>query len=171
MHQQSMLHAPTFPHKAGCVSCLVPADLSSAHIALRLTSHRDGHLYMCMHHQSHELTACTLAVCATVQHVIDTRASPEPKQHIIDTCAIPIHATLQHTWQACWLCVTYLMLYAYLCHLPAQIIHEFVEVLDKYFGNVCELDVIFNFHKAYYILDELLIAGAAHVWDVVVGNL
>ncbi len=29
----------------------------------------------------------------------------------------------------------------------------------RYFGNVCELDLIFNFHKAYYILDELLIAG------------
>ncbi|KAL9319495.1 hypothetical protein ACSQ67_011334 [Phaseolus vulgaris] len=24
---------------------------------------------------------------------------------------------------------------------------------------VCELDLIFNFHKAYYILDEILIAG------------
>lgn len=23
-----------------------------------------------------------------------------------------------------------------------------MEVLDKYFGNVCELDLIFNFHKA-----------------------
>ncbi len=34
-----------------------------------------------------------------------------------------------------------------------------MEVLDRYFGNVCELDLIFNFHKAYYILDELLIAG------------
>jgi AP-1 complex subunit sigma 1/2 len=33
------------------------------------------------------------------------------------------------------------------------------QVLDMYFGNVCELDLIFNFHKAYYILDELLIAG------------
>ena len=40
-----------------------------------------------------------------------------------------------------------------------EIIHHFVEVLDKYFGNVCELDLIFNFHKAYYILDELLLAG------------
>lgn len=40
-----------------------------------------------------------------------------------------------------------------------EIIHHFVEVLDKYFGNVCELDIIFNFHKAYYILDELLIGG------------
>lgn len=31
--------------------------------------------------------------------------------------------------------------------------------MDKYYGNVCELDIIFNFTKAYYILDELLIAG------------
>jgi hypothetical protein len=28
-----------------------------------------------------------------------------------------------------------------------QIIHHFVEILDRYFGNVCELDLIFNFHK------------------------
>ena len=38
-------------------------------------------------------------------------------------------------------------------------IHSFVEVLDRYFGSVCELDLIFNFHKAYYILDEVLLAG------------
>ena len=38
-------------------------------------------------------------------------------------------------------------------------IHLFVEILDRYFGNVCELDIIFNFHKAYYILDELFIGG------------
>lgn len=38
-------------------------------------------------------------------------------------------------------------------------IHLFVEVLDRYFGNVCELDIIFNFHKAYYIVDELFIGG------------
>ena len=24
---------------------------------------------------------------------------------------------------------------------------------------MCELDLIFNFHKAYYILDEVLLAG------------
>ncbi|KAI6677442.1 hypothetical protein NL676_038238 [Syzygium grande] len=40
-----------------------------------------------------------------------------------------------------------------------EIIHHFVEILDRYFGSVCELDLIFNFHKAYYVLDELLIAG------------
>jgi len=28
-----------------------------------------------------------------------------------------------------------------------QMIHLFVEILDRYFGNVCELDIIFNFHK------------------------
>ncbi|CAH8355012.1 unnamed protein product [Eruca vesicaria subsp. sativa] len=40
-----------------------------------------------------------------------------------------------------------------------EIIHHYVVILDRYFGSVCELDLIFNFHKAYYILDELLIAG------------
>ena len=34
-----------------------------------------------------------------------------------------------------------------------------VEALDRNFKNVCELDIIFNFHKAYYILDELFIGG------------
>merc|ERR1711892_237486 len=40
-----------------------------------------------------------------------------------------------------------------------EVIHRYVEVLDKYFGSVCELDIIFNFEKAYFILDELLIGG------------
>eukprot|EP01100_Stratorugosa_tubuloviscum_P006519 TRINITY_DN2808_c4_g1_i1.p1 TRINITY_DN2808_c4_g1~~TRINITY_DN2808_c4_g1_i1.p1 ORF type:complete len:153 (-),score=41.54 TRINITY_DN2808_c4_g1_i1:148-606(-) len=43
--------------------------------------------------------------------------------------------------------------------ITLEIIHHFVEILDRYFGNVCELDLIFNFHKAYYILDELVMAG------------
>ncbi|KAF9952383.1 hypothetical protein BGZ65_005300 [Modicella reniformis] len=43
--------------------------------------------------------------------------------------------------------------------LTLEIIHRYVEVLDRYFGNVCELDLIFNFHRAYFILDELLLAG------------
>eukprot|EP00930_Biecheleria_cincta_P033776 TRINITY_DN23391_c0_g1_i1.p1 TRINITY_DN23391_c0_g1~~TRINITY_DN23391_c0_g1_i1.p1 ORF type:complete len:154 (-),score=32.11 TRINITY_DN23391_c0_g1_i1:36-497(-) len=43
--------------------------------------------------------------------------------------------------------------------LALEHIHHFVEILDRYFGNVCELDLIFNFHKAYYILDEVLMAG------------
>ena len=40
-----------------------------------------------------------------------------------------------------------------------EFIHALVETLDKYFESVCELDIIFNFHKAYHILDELLITG------------
>merc|ERR1712194_435343 len=40
-----------------------------------------------------------------------------------------------------------------------EAIHHYVEILDSYFGNVCELDLIFNFDKAHYILDEMMIAG------------
>lgn len=40
-----------------------------------------------------------------------------------------------------------------------EIIHRFVEQMDKIYGNVCELDIIFGFDKAYHILDELLIDG------------
>jgi AP-2 complex subunit sigma-1 len=60
-----------------------------------------------------------------------------------------------------------------------EAIHFFVEVLDKFFGNVCELDLVFNFYKVwpdpmssvpresarltqtqvYAILDEVFLAG------------
>lgn len=43
--------------------------------------------------------------------------------------------------------------------ITLDILHQYVETLDRYFGNVCELDLIFNFHKAYFILDELLVGG------------
>ena len=69
--------------------------------------------------------------------------------------------------------------------IALEIIHRYVELLDKYFGSVsfflllitfdaedlaerrqyysnfqvCELDIIFNFEKAYFMLDELLIGG------------
>lgn len=38
-------------------------------------------------------------------------------------------------------------------------IHFLVEVLDVYFDNVCELDLIFNFYKLYSILDEIFLGG------------
>merc|ERR1712154_410910 len=44
--------------------------------------------------------------------------------------------------------------------LAMELIHQYVEVLDSYFGNVCELDLIFNFDKAHYMLDELILAGS-----------
>eukprot|EP00127_Corallochytrium_limacisporum_P005474 Clim_evm22s206 gene=Clim_evmTU22s206 len=40
-----------------------------------------------------------------------------------------------------------------------EAIHNLVETFDKYFGNVCELDLVFNFHKAYTVLDEMFLAG------------
>ncbi|GMM53355.1 Aps1 protein [Starmerella bacillaris] len=43
--------------------------------------------------------------------------------------------------------------------LALEVIHRYVEQMDKYFGNVCELDIIFNFQRAYYILDEIIVAG------------
>lgn len=43
--------------------------------------------------------------------------------------------------------------------ITLEVIHRYVEILDKYFGSVCELDIIFNFEKAYFILDELVLGG------------
>lgn len=40
-----------------------------------------------------------------------------------------------------------------------ETIHLFVELLDSYFSNVCELDIVFNFNKVYSILDEYILAG------------
>ena len=31
-----------------------------------------------------------------------------------------------------------------------EAIHNFVEVLNEYFHNVCELDLVFNFYKVCY---------------------
>ncbi|KAF2863010.1 Adaptor protein complex sigma subunit [Piedraia hortae CBS 480.64] len=44
-----------------------------------------------------------------------------------------------------------------LAYLEAM--HFFVEVLDSFFRNVCELDLVFNFYKVYAILDEVFLAG------------
>ncbi|DBA93339.1 hypothetical protein WJX82_011555 [Trebouxia sp. C0006] len=38
-------------------------------------------------------------------------------------------------------------------------VHLFVEILDHYFSNVCELDLVFNFHKVYLLLDEFIMGG------------
>jgi AP-1 complex subunit sigma 1/2 len=43
--------------------------------------------------------------------------------------------------------------------LTLEVMHRYVTALDMYFGNVCELDIIFNFDKAYQLLDELLCTG------------
>ena len=43
--------------------------------------------------------------------------------------------------------------------ITLEIIHRYVEQMDKYYGNVCELDLVFNFYKVYAILDEVFLAG------------
>ncbi len=40
-----------------------------------------------------------------------------------------------------------------------EMVHLTVEVLDSYFGNVCELDLVFNFHKVFVVLDEMIQGG------------
>ncbi|KAM9195073.1 AP-2 complex subunit sigma-like [Dugong dugon] len=48
----------------------------------------------------------------------------------------------------------------HLAYLEA--IHNFVEVLNEYFRNVCELDLLFNFCKVYTVVDEMFLAGEIH---------
>ncbi|KAN0032005.1 hypothetical protein ACTFIV_005878 [Dictyostelium citrinum] len=38
-------------------------------------------------------------------------------------------------------------------------ITRFVVVLDLVFGNICELDLIYEFQRAYQVLDEFLLTG------------
>lgn len=40
-----------------------------------------------------------------------------------------------------------------------EAIHLFVEILDSYFANVCELDLVFHFYQVHAILDEIFLAG------------
>ena len=64
------------------------------------------------------------------------------------------------------------------CHSQVRLTYLLLEVLDSFFGNVCELgmhpsgqnlsalisspvpaDLLFNFHKVYAVLDEVFLAG------------
>lgn len=43
--------------------------------------------------------------------------------------------------------------------IPLELTNRYVKVLDKSFSSVCEHDIIFNFEKGYFILDEFLMGG------------
>lgn len=43
--------------------------------------------------------------------------------------------------------------------LLMETIHLFVELMDHFFSNVCELDIVFHFNKVYALLDEFILAG------------
>ena len=40
-----------------------------------------------------------------------------------------------------------------------ELIHLIVETLDKYFENVCELDMMFFFDRVHFIVDEMIVNG------------
>ena len=40
-----------------------------------------------------------------------------------------------------------------------ETIHKYVLALDRYYECVCELDIIYGFDQAFYILDEFIMAG------------
>jgi len=40
-----------------------------------------------------------------------------------------------------------------------EFMHNAVETFDRYFGNVCELDIMFHLDRAHFILEEMVIAG------------
>ena len=43
-----------------------------------------------------------------------------------------------------------------------EALHFLVEILDSHFGKVCELDLVFNFHQLYVIVDEIFLGGETH---------
>jgi AP-4 complex subunit sigma-1 len=40
-----------------------------------------------------------------------------------------------------------------------ELIHALVEALDRHFGSVCELDIMFNLDTAHWALDEFVSGG------------
>ena len=49
-------------------------------------------------------------------------------------------------------------------------IHLFVELLDSYFANVCELDIVFNFNKVYREFSESFIEQRCPFLDADIHN-
>lgn len=43
--------------------------------------------------------------------------------------------------------------------IASDMIQRYVEVMDREYGNVCELDIVFNHQLAYHTLNELFIGG------------
>eukprot|EP00735_Rhodelphis_limneticus_P003981 TRINITY_DN15524_c0_g1::TRINITY_DN15524_c0_g1_i1::g.30553::m.30553 TRINITY_DN15524_c0_g1::TRINITY_DN15524_c0_g1_i1::g.30553 ORF type:complete len:169 (-),score=24.09,sp/Q9DCR2/AP3S1_MOUSE/58.50/3e-60,Clat_adaptor_s/PF01217.15/2.6e-45 TRINITY_DN15524_c0_g1_i1:631-1086(-) len=60
----------------------------------------------------------------------------------------------------------YATLYFIFCCLPSEselgvldVMHLFVETLDKCFEKACELDLVFHCDKIHYVLDEIICGG------------
>ena len=77
--------------------------------------------------QDNELIALEVQRCSQ-PHVLAPHLRHQTRQFACNPCSVPPTVRNDQNY-------------------AMQIIHHFVEVLDRYFGNVCELDLIFNFHK------------------------
>ncbi|KII70090.1 AP-1 complex subunit sigma-3 [Thelohanellus kitauei] len=53
-----------------------------------------------------------------------------------------------------------------------ELIHRWVVVMNDYFKQLCELDIMYNFEKCQFLLDELVIGGELQELDreIVVQN-
>ncbi|WVZ72089.1 hypothetical protein U9M48_020602 [Paspalum notatum var. saurae] len=40
-----------------------------------------------------------------------------------------------------------------------EFIHLLVETMDRHFGNVCELDIMFHLEKVHFMLEEMVMNG------------
>ncbi|VWU51221.1 AP-2 complex subunit sigma, putative [Hepatocystis sp. ex Piliocolobus tephrosceles] len=45
-----------------------------------------------------------------------------------------------------------------------EFIHFMAQLLDTFFTNVCELDLLFNFNFLYYFFDNIVLGG--HIYEV-----
>ncbi|KAI4840365.1 AP-2 complex subunit sigma [Plasmodium brasilianum] len=45
-----------------------------------------------------------------------------------------------------------------------EFIHFMAQLLDTFFTNVCELDLLFNFHFLYYFFDNIILGG--YIYEV-----
>ena len=52
-----------------------------------------------------------------------------------------------------------------------EAIHFFVVVLDQFFGNVCELDLVFNFYKVRVFFDAIYTGGRSAGTEKSVGQI
>jgi AP-1 complex subunit sigma 1/2 len=51
--------------------------------------------------------------------------------------------------------------------LVLETIDRYVVLLDRYFGSVCESDLVVAFDKAHHVLDELVLGGELHETSIV----
>ncbi|XP_038172485.1 AP-2 complex subunit sigma-like [Arvicola amphibius] len=86
--------------------------------------------------------------------------------HALVTVRDAKHTNFVEFWNFKIIYLHYTRLYFYICVVIKdkilvylETIYNFVEVLNEYFHNFCELDLVFNFYKVYTMVDEMLLAG------------